>query len=151
MNVGSTEGLGATPWMASRSALGTSSQGVSDHSVGGTPDEVRAEVGAALDATGGRGVLIGPGCSIPPESPRANIAAAREADEGDARITIVRGDALDVPLAETRAALELASCLLVTTSSRHTEALATAAEADDGPGGEPAQPEGESYCYGDSA
>src|SRR5688500_13198461 len=28
------------------------------------------------------------------------VAAAREADEGDARITIVRGDALDVPLAD---------------------------------------------------
>jgi uroporphyrinogen decarboxylase len=70
-------GLAEGRQMTGRAVLG----GISEKTtlVSGTPDEVRAEVVAALETTGGRGILIGPGCSIPPESPRANLAAAREA------------------------------------------------------------------------
>ena len=48
--------------------------------VDGTPAQVAAEVRAALDATGGRRVLLAPGCSIPPRTPSANLEAAREAN-----------------------------------------------------------------------
>jgi uroporphyrinogen decarboxylase len=41
-----------------------------------TPEQVAAEVEAALRETGGRRVLIAPGCSIPPRTPRANLEAA---------------------------------------------------------------------------
>jgi uroporphyrinogen decarboxylase len=47
--------------------------------VDGTPEEVAAEVRAAIEETGGRRVLIGPGCSIPPRTPRENLAAAARA------------------------------------------------------------------------
>ena len=42
----------------------------------GTPEQVAAEVEAALRETGGRRVLIAPGCSIPPRTPKANLEAA---------------------------------------------------------------------------
>ncbi len=42
----------------------------------GTPDQVSAEVARAIEQTGGRRVLIGPGCSIPPRTPAANLEAA---------------------------------------------------------------------------
>jgi uroporphyrinogen decarboxylase len=48
----------------------------------GTPEEVAAEVSRALDQTGGRRVLIAPGCSIPPRTPRANLEAAATAARG---------------------------------------------------------------------
>ena len=40
---------------------------------------VRAEVEAALRATGGRRWLVAPGCSIRPDTPPANLAAVRDA------------------------------------------------------------------------
>ena len=45
----------------------------------GAPDEVHAQVRAAIDSTGGRRLLIAPGCSISPQTPEANLRAAREA------------------------------------------------------------------------
>lgn len=45
----------------------------------GTPGEVAREVEAALEQTGGRRLLIGPGCTIPPQVPEANLKAAIEA------------------------------------------------------------------------
>lgn len=46
-----------------------------------TPDQVAAQVSAAIEATGGRHVLIGPGCSVNPGSPPENYRAARKAVE----------------------------------------------------------------------
>ena len=45
----------------------------------GTPAEVEAEVRQAIQQTGGRHVLIAPGCSIPPRTPPANLNAASRA------------------------------------------------------------------------
>jgi uroporphyrinogen decarboxylase len=45
----------------------------------GTPEQVAAEVSRAVAGTGGRRVLIAPGCSIPPRTPRANLEAAAAA------------------------------------------------------------------------
>lgn len=44
-----------------------------------TPAEVAAEVRAAIADTGGVRTMIGPGCSISPDTPEANLRAAREA------------------------------------------------------------------------
>ena len=43
----------------------------------GTPDTVRAAVRQALSETGGRRFLLAPGCSIPPDTPEANLLAVR--------------------------------------------------------------------------
>ena len=45
----------------------------------GTPDGVASEVRQALVETGGRRFLLAPGCSIPPETPEANLRAVRGA------------------------------------------------------------------------
>jgi uroporphyrinogen decarboxylase len=45
----------------------------------GTPDGVASEVRRALAETGGRRFLLAPGCSIPPETPEANLRAVRGA------------------------------------------------------------------------
>ena len=45
----------------------------------GQPKEVAAEVRDALAQTEGRGLLIGPGCSISPRCPEANLRALHEA------------------------------------------------------------------------
>jgi uroporphyrinogen decarboxylase len=47
--------------------------------VDGTPEEVAAEVRAAIDETGGRRVLVAPGCSIAPRAPAENLIAAARA------------------------------------------------------------------------
>ncbi len=47
----------------------------------GTPDQVRAEVGAAIQQTGGRRLIIGTGCVTPIVAPMGNLWAAREAVE----------------------------------------------------------------------
>ena len=44
-----------------------------------TPAQVAAEVTAALDDTGGVQMMIGPGCSISPDTPEANLDAANQA------------------------------------------------------------------------
>lgn len=43
----------------------------------GTPEEVATQVRAAIASTGGRRLLLAPGCSIPPRSPRANLESAK--------------------------------------------------------------------------
>jgi uroporphyrinogen decarboxylase len=55
--------------------------GVSEKSTlpNGTPEHVEAEVREAIAQTEGRRVLIAPGCSIPPRTPEANLAAAAAA------------------------------------------------------------------------
>jgi uroporphyrinogen decarboxylase len=45
----------------------------------GTPDEVAAEVRQALSETGGRRFLLAPACSIPPQTPEANLLAVKGA------------------------------------------------------------------------
>lgn len=41
----------------------------------GQPAEVEAEARAAIEETGGRGLLLAPGCSVPPRAKDANLAA----------------------------------------------------------------------------
>ena len=48
----------------------------------GTPQQVAEEVRQAIEQTGGRRVLIAPGCSIPPRTPQANLTAAAAAARG---------------------------------------------------------------------
>ena len=45
----------------------------------GSPDEVQAQVRDALHQTGGRRLLLAPGCSISPQTPPRNLHAAVEA------------------------------------------------------------------------
>jgi uroporphyrinogen decarboxylase len=45
----------------------------------GTPEQVDAELRAAIKETEGRRVLVAPGCSIPPRTPAANLEAAAAA------------------------------------------------------------------------
>lgn len=47
--------------------------------VSGTPAKVAAEVHSAIEETGGRGVLVAPGCSVPPRAPEANLKALMDA------------------------------------------------------------------------
>ena len=44
-----------------------------------TPDQIAQQVSVAIEATGARHCLIGPGCSVNPGSPSANYLAARDA------------------------------------------------------------------------
>jgi uroporphyrinogen decarboxylase len=46
-----------------------------------TPEQVASEVKAAIADTGGNRMMIGPGCSISPDTPEANLHAARQAVE----------------------------------------------------------------------
>jgi uroporphyrinogen decarboxylase len=43
---------------------------------GDAPEQVADEARAAIETTGGRRVLVAPGCSIPPRTPEANLRAA---------------------------------------------------------------------------
>ncbi len=45
----------------------------------GAPADVEAAVHDAIDSTGGRRLLVAPGCSVPPEAPAANLQAAARA------------------------------------------------------------------------
>lgn len=47
----------------------------------GTPDQVRSEIKAAVDQTGGRRLIVGTGCVTPIIAPVGNLRAAREAVE----------------------------------------------------------------------
>ncbi|HEX6303142.1 MAG TPA: uroporphyrinogen decarboxylase family protein [Anaerolineales bacterium] len=49
-----------------------------DSMVLGTPEQVEAEAREAIQATGGRGFILGTGCVLPITAPRGNIVAARE-------------------------------------------------------------------------
>lgn len=72
--------LGEGKQRTSRAVMG----GVSEKTTlaDGTPDAVAAEVRQAIAETGGRRVLLAPGCSIPPRSPKANLEAAAAAARG---------------------------------------------------------------------
>jgi len=48
----------------------------------GSPDDVRAEVAAAVAQTAGRRFLLAPGCSVPPQTPPESIRAAIAAVRG---------------------------------------------------------------------
>jgi len=50
-----------------------------------TPEEVASEVEAAIKDTGANRLMIGPGCSISPDTPEANLDAARAAAEKRAK------------------------------------------------------------------
>jgi uroporphyrinogen decarboxylase len=41
----------------------------------GSPEAIRGEAQAAIESTGGRGLLLAPGCSVPPMAREANLAA----------------------------------------------------------------------------
>ena len=43
-----------------------------------SPEDVIAEATAAVKATGGRGFLLAPGCSVPPGAPEPNLLAMTE-------------------------------------------------------------------------
>ena len=43
--------------------------------VSGSPSDVRAERDAAIAGVDGMGVIVAPGCSVPPEAPEANLRA----------------------------------------------------------------------------
>ena len=45
--------------------------------VEGTPQELAAQARAALEQTAGRRFMLGPGCTIPPQAPEANLWAVR--------------------------------------------------------------------------
>jgi len=47
----------------------------------GTPAQVEAQVHQAIAQTGGRRLIVGPGCVVPPAAPPAHLAAARRAVE----------------------------------------------------------------------
>ena len=48
--------------------------------VGGPPDAITAQVRDAIAATGGgRGLLVAPGCSVPPQAPDTNLRTMMEA------------------------------------------------------------------------
>ena len=48
----------------------------------GSPAQVRDEIGLILEQTGGRGLLLAPGCAISPETPSKNLEAVRLAANG---------------------------------------------------------------------
>jgi uroporphyrinogen decarboxylase len=75
-NLTLAEGKGRT----ARAVMG----GVSEKAtlVDGSPEAVAAEVRAAIEQTSGERVLVAPGCSIPPRTPPANLAAAAQAARG---------------------------------------------------------------------
>jgi len=59
--------------------------GVNERLIGGyTPEQVRAEIADAVAQTGGRGLIVAPGCTVPTETPPANLHAFKEAVEAQA-------------------------------------------------------------------
>jgi uroporphyrinogen decarboxylase len=75
--------LPGNPTLAEGKALTTRAVmgGVSEKTTlpNGLPEQVADEVRQAIGETGGRRVLVAPGCSIPPNTPPANLAAAAAA------------------------------------------------------------------------
>ncbi|MFL5797720.1 MAG: uroporphyrinogen decarboxylase family protein [Actinomycetota bacterium] len=69
---------GNPPLAEGRDRAGRAAMGGLDHTrtmVEGTPAVVLAQRAAAVESTGGRGVLVAPGCSVPPEAPEPNLRA----------------------------------------------------------------------------
>jgi uroporphyrinogen decarboxylase len=54
----------------------------------GQPQDVQAEVGDALEQTDGIGLIVGPGCVLPPDVPDANVVALVRALGGTARLAL---------------------------------------------------------------
>jgi uroporphyrinogen decarboxylase len=67
--------LGGTPWMRGAAVGGISQDAAL---VEDDPDAVLGEFASALQATGARGFVLAPGCSIPPGTPPGNLKALRE-------------------------------------------------------------------------
>jgi uroporphyrinogen decarboxylase len=57
--------------------------GVNERRIGGaTPEDVEREIADALQQTnGGRGLIVAPGCTVPTETPPANLDAFKQAVE----------------------------------------------------------------------
>jgi uroporphyrinogen decarboxylase len=69
---------GNPPLAEGQAVTGSAVMGGIDHAEGllrGTPDEVLTQGRTAISSTDGRGFLLGPGCSVPPEVPEANLRA----------------------------------------------------------------------------
>lgn len=69
---------GNPPLADGRARSGRAVMGGIDHTgtmVRGSPTDVLAEATAAVAATGGAGLLLAPGCSVPPEAPDENLRA----------------------------------------------------------------------------
>jgi uroporphyrinogen decarboxylase len=47
--------------------------------VGGPPESIKSQVQDAVASTGGRGLLLAPGCSVPPRAPEVNLRTMMEA------------------------------------------------------------------------
>ena len=47
--------------------------------VGGPPESIKSQVQDAIASTGGRGLLLAPGCSVPPRAPEVNLRTMMEA------------------------------------------------------------------------
>jgi len=47
--------------------------------VGGPPDAIERQVREAIESTGGRALLLAPGCSVPPQAPEVNLRTMMEA------------------------------------------------------------------------
>lgn len=54
----------------------------------GTPEEVRAEVRGAVAETNGIGLIVGPGCVLPPDVPDQNVVALIKALGGSVRMVL---------------------------------------------------------------
>src|SRR6266508_3510188 len=68
-----------------RELAGRAVMGGLDHRgtlVRGRPDDVLREVRSALAITGGKGLLLAPGCSVPPEAPEENLRAISQGPLG---------------------------------------------------------------------
>ena len=69
-----------------RDRSGRAAMGGLDHArtlVHGSSADVRGQVQAALEETSSAGVLIAPGCSVPPTAPEANLAAMMDWTQRD--------------------------------------------------------------------
>ncbi len=74
----SIHGPGNPSLAEGRDRSGRAAMGGLDHDrtmVEGTPSDVLAQRTAAVESTGGRGLLVAPGCSVPPEAPESNLRA----------------------------------------------------------------------------
>ncbi|MBI5835709.1 MAG: hypothetical protein HZB25_00555 [Candidatus Eisenbacteria bacterium] len=67
--------LGSTAWLRGAALGGISQEAALQED---SPEAALGEFSSALQATGGRGFVLAPGCSIPPETPLANLRALRE-------------------------------------------------------------------------
>jgi len=68
---------------ARKSYSGCIAAGVNEMEIGGyAPQQVKDEIREAIEATGGRGLIVAPGCAVPTDCPPANLHAFKEAVAG---------------------------------------------------------------------